>query len=157
MKPEDCPGLFAWTLRVYFLLFGGGLASLEYGAVLFESHLVLRWDIFIIGDPSAGVRLFLNFVVLACIINVMLNIKLPCDRNTQFDGTFGLARPFIQVRRSGIRCDRHLCVNDAVRRLIQKAVYVELLLLYLDRFANIRVRLAADSVYNAIISNHECL
>jgi hypothetical protein len=113
METKDRPGLFAWTLCVYFLLLGVALTTFESGAVLLESHLVLRWDIFVGGDPSAGVRL-LNFVVLACIINLMLNIELSCDVDTQFDSTDSLAQLLVQVCGSGIGNYGHLCVDDAV-------------------------------------------
>ena len=103
-------------------------------------------------------RVSVCLVVLFDLVNVVLSTELTCDGQTQFESTNGLRCCLVKIGLSRIRSNHHLCVDDAIWRLVQEGVKVKLpVLLVFYRLADVRIRFATYSVDKRVIGDNVSL
>src|SRR5690242_5004384 len=97
VKAEDCPRLCSWTLGIHLLLLTVGLAPIKCRTVLLKRHVKLRRQVLVCRNTGARVSSFLNLVILAYVVDIMLDTELASDINTQLDGTDKFFGFFVEV------------------------------------------------------------
>jgi hypothetical protein len=88
----------------------------------------------------------------------VLNAELTGDGQAQFESANGLRCCFVEIGLSRVRSNCHLCVDDAIWRLVQEGVEVKLLiLLNTYRLCDVRIRLATYSVDKRVTGDNVSL